>query len=136
MSPSLLRDGGFGGPGYVRNVTGQSGFQSRIAEMVDALDAKRDFDNQSGLGGFASLKEFSAKSASWVETRRQTAQASLDAATATKSRATTSLAQASGVNIDQEMATLLDLEKSYQASSKVMSVVNSMLTTLLEVVGR
>ena len=135
-SPSLLRDGGFGGPGYVRNIAGQSGFQARIAELVDALDTKRDFDNQSGLGGSASLKEFSTKSASWVETRRQAARASLDAATATKSRATTSLAQVSGVNIDQEMATLLDLEKSYQASSKVMSVVNSMLTTLLEVVGR
>ncbi len=135
-SPALLRDGGFGGSAYVRNTAGQAGFQSRIAELVDALDTKLAFDNQNGIEGSASLKDFSAKSASWVETRRQAAQTSLDTATTTKSRATTSLAQVTGVNIDQEMATLLDLEKSYQASSKVMSVVNSMLSTLLDVVGK
>jgi flagellar hook-associated protein FlgK len=33
------------------------------------------------------------------------------------------------------MAALLDLEKSYQASSKVLSIVDSMLATLLQAVS-
>jgi flagellar hook-associated protein 1 FlgK len=39
-----------------------------------------------------------------------------------------------GVSVDEEMAALLDLEKSYQASSKIISVVDGMLASLLEAV--
>ncbi len=134
-SALLIRDGGFGGAGYVRNTSGLSGFQARIAELADALDESRTFGNWGNLGGSASLKDYSTKSASWVEARRQDAQSSLDMAAATKSRASSSLSKVTGINIDQEMAVLLDLEKSYQASSKVLTVVNAMLATLLEAVG-
>lgn len=134
-SPLLIRDGGFAGPDYVRNVEGRAGFQARIVELADALDASRVFGNSGGLDGTATLKDFSSRSASWVEARRQQGQATLDAANTGKSRAENALAQVTGVNIDQEMATLLDLEKSYQASSKVLSVVNAMLGTLLEAVS-
>ncbi|MCA3554253.1 flagellar hook-associated protein FlgK [Aestuariivirga sp.] len=134
-TPLLIRDGGFGGPGYLRNATGQAGFQTRIAELADALDRKQSFGNWGGLGGDASLTDYGARSASWVEAKRQDAQASGDAAAAGKSRAAQSLARINGVNIDQEMATLLDLEKSYQASSKVLTAVNSMFDTLLEAVN-
>jgi len=134
-SPLLIRDGGFAGTGYVRNTEGQAGFQTRIAELADAFDASRIFGSSCGLDGAASLKDFSVRSASWVEAKRQEGQTSLDAATTGKSRAANALAQVTGVNIDQEMATLLDLEKSYQASSKVLSVVNAMLGTLLEAVN-
>lgn len=134
-SPAVIRDGGFGGAAYVRNLAGVSGFQLRLAELADAIEAKQVFGDWAGLGGSASLKEYGAKSASWAAGRRQDAQAASDAAATAQSRAANSLAQATGVNVDQEMATLLDLEKSYQASSKVLSVVNSLLGTLLEAVG-
>jgi flagellar hook-associated protein 1 FlgK len=81
-----------------------------------------------------SLKTFSLQAASSVSAQRQDAQYSLDGANATKSRAADALTKVTGINIDQEMATLLDLEKSYQASSKVLTVINSMLGTLFEVV--
>ena len=134
-SPLMIRDGGFGGAAYVRNTAGQAGFQTRIGELVDGIDASQNFGSFGGLGGSASLKDFSTQSASWVEGRRQDAQLSHDAAATGQSRAASTLAQVTGVNIDQEMATLLDLEKSYQASSKVLSVVNSMLAALFEAVG-
>lgn len=134
-STLLIRDGGFGGPAYVRNVKGEAGFQLRIAELVDALDGNRSFGAWGGLGGTTSLKQYAALSASWVGAKRQDAHVMLDAATATRSRAANSLAQVTGVNIDQEMATLLDLEKSYQASSKVLATVNAMLGTLFEAIG-
>lgn len=131
----LIRDGGFGGPGYLRNANGLAGYQVRISELADAMDRVLNFGTLGGISGSASLKDFSANSASWIEARRQEEKVTLDAANAIKSRASISLSQVTGVNIDQEMATLLDLEKSYQASSKVLSVVNAMLATLLEVVS-
>ena len=133
-SAFLIRDGGFGGAGYIRNTAAQTGFQVRIAELGDALDSRLEFGNWGDLGGSASLKELGAQSASWIAQRRKDAQSSLDIAVTVKARASNSLSQITGVNIDQEMAILLDLERSYQASSKVLSIVNSMFGTLLEVV--
>lgn len=131
----LLRDGGFGGPAYVRNTEGHPGYQRRLAELADALDMTQAFGMASGIGGTVSLKSLSTQSSGWVEAVRQTAQGSLDAASAMQLRAGDALARVTGVNIDQEMAALLDLEKSYQASSKVLAIADSMLAALLEAVS-
>lgn len=133
-NPMLLRDGGFGGGSYVYNTSGASAFQLRITELAQSFDEITDFDPAAGLGNTASLKAFSIQSASWVEARRQTAQLEAGAAGALKARASESLLRVTGVNIDQEMAALLDLEKTYQASSKIISVVDSMLASLMEAV--
>ena len=130
----LLRDGGFGGVSYLRNTLSQPGYQSRIAELADSVDAVRSFGEPAGIGGAVSLKSLSLQSSAWVEASRQAAGKSLDLASAMRVRAGDSLARVTGVNIDQEMATLLDLEKSYQASSKVLATVDAMLAALMEAV--
>jgi flagellar hook-associated protein 1 FlgK len=38
------------------------------------------------------------------------------------------------VNIDEEMSILLNLEKSYQASARIMTSVDAMFNSLLEAV--
>lgn len=134
-SPLLLRDGGFNGAAYVSNATGAAGFQSRIAELIAGLDAPRDFDAAAQLAGTASLKAFSAAASGWVEQRRQAADAAHTFDSALKSRAGEALLRRTGVNIDDEMTAMLDLEKAYQASSKVIAAVDGMLKTLLDVVG-
>lgn len=132
----LIRDGGFGGAGYLRNTESKPGYQTRLEELADAIDATQSFSAKNGLGGSISVKTFSLQSASWISAQRRDSQAALDLADSTRSRAANALAQANGVNIDHEMATLLDLEKSYQASAKVLTVINSMLGTLFEAVSR
>lgn len=133
-NPLLIRDGGFGGAAYVYNQQSNAAYQDRIGQLIESFDSATAFDSAAGLGDSASLKTFSVSSAAWVESQRQTSQASADAASAGKVRASEALLRITGVNIDQEMAALLDLEKSYQASSKVISVVDSMLASLLEAV--
>ena len=133
-SPQMIRDGGFGGSSYVYNQQGNASYQNRIDQLISSFDAVISFGSSSGLDASASLKEFGTNSAAWVEFQRQTAHAASDGASATRTRASESLLRVTGVNIDQEMAALLDLEKSYQASSKVISVIDSMLTSLLEAV--
>jgi flagellar hook-associated protein 1 FlgK len=80
------------------------------------------------------LKALSVQSSAWVEASRQSAQKAMDVAGATRARASDSLARVTGVNIDHEMAILLDLEKSYQASSKVLATIDAMLAALMEAV--
>jgi flagellar hook-associated protein 1 FlgK len=131
----VLRDGGFGGAAYIQNSDGHAGYQARIASLADSIDAIQSFPASTGIGGNISLKTLSIQSASWVETQRQSAQRALDISRSVASRTSDTLARITGVNIDQEMAALLDLEKSYQASSKVLSIVDSMLATLLQAVS-
>lgn len=131
----LLRDGGFGGAAYVHNTLSHPGYQARLAELSDAVDRTQNFAAWGGIGGVLSLKELSLQSESWVSSLHQAAKSSLDVANAGQARASDALARITGVNIDQEMAALLDLEKSYQASSKVLGIVNSMMSTLMEAVG-
>ena len=133
-NPSLIRDGGFGGPAYIYNQQGSVSYQQRIGQLINALDAPLSFDAGSGLSASSSLKNFGIQSAAWVEAQRQTAQTAADSAGVMRVRASESLLRITGVNIDQEMAALLDLEKSYQASSKVISVIDAMLATLLDAV--
>ncbi len=49
-------------------------------------------------------------------------------------RTSAALSNETGVNIDEEMALLLDLEHSYQASARLISAVDDMLSTLLAAV--
>jgi flagellar hook-associated protein 1 FlgK len=46
---------------------------------------------------------------------------------------TEALSNATGINIDDEYALQLRLEQSYQASSKLITVINAMMQALLDV---
>jgi flagellar hook-associated protein 1 FlgK len=133
-NPSLVRDGGFNGAAYVYNSTGAAGFSDRIAQLVDALDASRNFDPTSGLQGSATLASFSSSSVGWLQASRQTASNSADYHSALATRAADALQRKTGVNIDEEMTIMLDLEKAYQASSKLITVIDSMFGALLNAV--
>ena len=45
-------------------------------------------------------------------------------------RAAQALSNASGVNLDDEMAHMLSLENAYQASAKLLSTANAMFASL------
>jgi flagellar hook-associated protein 1 FlgK len=132
---SFLRDGGFGGEDYIENTAGYPGFQSRIAELVDSIDLIQPFEARAGIGGDVSVRTLSLQSISWIEATRQNMSSTVDASQAAAQRTSDALARVTGVNIDIEMATLMDLEKSFQASSRVLIVVDAMLASLLEAVS-
>jgi flagellar hook-associated protein 1 FlgK len=129
----LIRDGGLAGAAYVANTTAASGYSARIAELIDGLGANRAFDPAAGLAGQANLMSYGASSAGWIEAARSAASAAADTQAALETRAADALHRETGVNIDEEMTVMLDLERSYQASSKIISVVDAMLAALLAV---
>lgn len=128
--PSLLRDGGIsdpGNPAYIYNSTGVLSFSERINALIGKLSDPIGFDAAAAAGTNVSLLRFSATSVGWLESARQKATSDANFSATLVSRASEALSNATGVNLDEEMSQLLDLEKSYQASSKLLAIVDEML---------
>lgn len=126
-----LRDGGINGAAYGYNTSGAAGFSGRLTALVDALKAPRAYDPASGLTEAGGVAAFGAASVSWLEGMRQGITGDADYQTTLLARASEALSNATGVNMDDEYAMQLQLEKSYAASSKLIGVINELFDTLL-----
>jgi flagellar hook-associated protein 1 len=132
-NPLLLRDGGANGTSYVYNTANVAGFQSRLTALISGFDSQQSFASPQ-LPGTTSIKGFATASAGWIEGNRSQASEKFDIGQATQTRTKDALMRSTGVNLDEEMATLLNLEKSYQASAKVLATVDQMLGDLMQIV--
>lgn len=128
----LLRDGGIGGAAYVYNATGAAGFSDRLSALSQAMGAQRGFDASAGLSGTATIAEFAEQSAGWLEAGRQAATQSNVAAQALAEQAGAALSNATGVNIDDQMAQMLQLERSFQAAAKLIATIDQMYSSFFE----
>ena len=61
----------------------------------------------------------------------QAASNDADYQTTLLARASDALSNATGVNLDDEMSLLLELERSYQASSKLLTTIDDMLASFI-----
>ncbi|WP_046866620.1 flagellar hook-associated protein FlgK [Microvirga massiliensis] len=128
-SYDIIRDGG-------GNPDGDAAYSENLYRLIGELERKdRAFNSKLGLGATASLQEFASASASWVQASRQKASDQLDYEITLLGQASDLLSNATDVNMDDETAMMLQLEKSYAASAKLISVINEMLKTLLNMVG-
>lgn len=131
----LLRDGGIGDRGntaYTYNSTGAASYSGRLQQLVDGLSQAISFDPAAGADISDTLAGFAASSVGWLEGARQTASNKADYQNTVVSQSTTALSNVTGVNLDDQMSALLDLEHSYQASAKLMSTIDSMFNALLQ----
>jgi flagellar hook-associated protein 1 FlgK len=133
-NPFLIRDGGGNGAAYLQNTAGLTGFQDRIDLLLASMEAGFSFAASAQIGSNVSIQAFADSSAGWVEGKRQENSRNLNFADATQQRASEALSRKTGVNIDEEMSILLNLEKSYQASARIMTSVDTMFNSLLEAV--
>jgi flagellar hook-associated protein 1 FlgK len=130
--PTLLRDGGIAGnPAYVYNSTGAAGFPDRLQELLDRFQVSRAFDGASGIDTTATLAGFSSSSVGWLQEARRAARDEAEYRTTLLDRSAEALSKETGVNLDEEMTRLLELERSYQASSKLISTIDTMLGSLI-----
>jgi flagellar hook-associated protein 1 len=134
-NPMLLRDGGANGAAYVHNVQGVSGYQQRLSALIGSFDATMTFAAASKLPPQASLKAFATHSAGWIEGLRAAADSKMELVDALQTRTRDALLRVTGVNLDEEMATMLELEKSFQASAKVMSLIDDLYAALFQAVN-
>lgn len=135
---TLLRDGSIGDPGnpaYLYNTTGAAGYADRLNGLVDELNAQRTFDLSAGIGGSGSVRAVAASSVSWLQNERQTASESAEFNNVLYERSSEALSNATGINIDEEMTKLLELERAYQASSQLIRTIDNMFSALLQAAG-
>jgi flagellar hook-associated protein 1 FlgK len=131
---TLLRDGGINGAAYVANTSGGASYSGLLLSYSERLDAPIAFDPAAGLGNSASVTDYASSSISWLELSRQQASDAGDVKSALMLRTTQALSNETGVNIDEEMSLLLDLEHSYQASARLIKTVDEMMNTLMAMV--
>ncbi|MBI1867109.1 MAG: flagellar hook-associated protein FlgK [Methylocystis sp.] len=126
---NLLRDGGISNPGnpaYTYNTTGAAGYSTRIRQLIAALTTAQTFDASAGLAPQQSMTSYATSSIGWLEAQRQQAHHSATYQTALLSQTSQALSNATGVNLDEQMSKMLDLENSYQASARLISAINAM----------
>jgi flagellar hook-associated protein 1 FlgK len=127
-SVTALRDGA----SVSYNTTDAAAYSGRLQELTTALGATQSFNATSGGAASGTLASYAASSVSWLESARQSSSSSVTSTAATVSATTTALSNATGVNLDDQMSQMLDVEHAYQASAQLMNTVNTMYTALLQ----
>ena len=133
----LLRDGGISGnAAYVYNTQGLSGFTDRLLELSDAASVKQNFDSDAQLDTSTTLNGFAAASVGWIGALRQNITRETTYQGAIVSQSTQALSNATGVNLDDQMAHMLTLENAYQVSAKLLQTINTIYDELFAAIAR
>ncbi len=125
-----LRDG----VNFDFNTSDLGSFNERLLAYADRIDGPSNLVNSSGMVVSQSLSTYSAGAIGWLEDARKTAASAAESKSALAIRSAESLSNLTSVNVDEEMALMLELEHSYSASAKMLQVVDEMLRTLLAAV--
>lgn len=127
-----LRDGAIAGA--TMNTTGSTGFTARLDALVASFDTPANFAPAAGLPTQSSLTDFADHSFSWIAGQRQDAASAVTQESAVRERTVQSLSNATGVNIDEEMSRLLEVERAFQASAKILTAIDEMFNTFMQAV--
>lgn len=126
--PTLIRDG----VNLARPDGEGSGYTGRITALYEALGSSRSYSTEAGLSDAGTLANFAASSLGWLQAGRASALSEVEYRTTLNERTRETMSNETGVNLAQEMTLLTDLQRSYQASAKLISTVDEMLAALLQ----
>jgi flagellar hook-associated protein 1 FlgK len=130
-SVTLLRDGNISGGSTTGNTSGDAAYAGNLDAMVAALNTTQAFNGGSGGVSSGTLATYAASSVSWIEGSYQTATNAASYQSSLVTTATSALSNATGVNLDDQMSQMLDIEHAYQASAQLLNTVGTMYTSLI-----
>lgn len=128
--PVRLRDG----INFNYNPDYNASFSDRLNHNLEAMDSQNSFVTVEGTLVTSTLMGYSTASVSWFEGLRKTSEDAAETKSALMIRTHEALLNKTGVNQDEELALMLELEQSYAASAKMMQLVDEMLKTLMGIV--
>lgn len=129
---TLLRDGAINGDAdYLSNTAGGASFSDRLYELSANIDKGMTFDSSSGLPQDLTLQEYANQSLDQFNALRQSTTNSREYLGELSAGFKAALQNENGVNLDYEMSRLLEIERAYQATAKLLSTVDEMLKTLI-----
>jgi flagellar hook-associated protein 1 FlgK len=129
----LLRDGGISFPGdptYVRNPSRAPGYSARLIEMLSKMSQPSEFVSSSNVGDGTSLFDRISLVVGDLSRRAQDASSVSEQSRILGERLSAALSRATGVDIDQEMTRLLQIENSYKATSKMIATIDNLYSSL------
>ena len=129
-----LRDGNVSSDNaaYTSNTSGSASYSDRLNALASALGGQRSFDATTGGAASGSLADYASSSVSWISAQRQATSSQVTSTSALAASATTALSNTTGVNLDDQLSSMLDIEHAYQASAQLMNTVNTMYTSLIQ----
>lgn len=133
-SVETIRDGGMAGAAYSPNTAAEAGYTDRLNHLVDEISANRAFDPAAVEVASGSVKGLAAATVSWLEARRKVGAAAAEQGAVVLSRTTQALSNRTGVNLDEELQRMLEIEHAYGASAKLLGAVDRLFDDLLATV--
>lgn len=135
-NPELLRDGGINGIAYIKNTpaTGGTGYSALIDSYVTAFDAPMNFDASTRIDTNTSILKYGSNSMGWLEQERSGATSATEAKSALYERSASSYSNNTAVSLDEELSLLMDIEQSYKAATKLVTTIDEMLKSLMDMV--
>ncbi|MBY7649307.1 MAG: flagellar hook-associated protein FlgK [Candidatus Liberibacter europaeus] len=131
-NPYFLRDGGSSSPNYQWNPNGFSGYSDLINSYRTALNKNFSFDSVTGISANTNLLEYGRNSIGWLEKNRSNSHDVYMKNQVAFNHISDSYSNYTGVNLQEELSFLMQVEQSYNISNKLMNSINSMMNTLLE----
>ena len=111
-------------------LTGANSLPLGVVSMFESLQS---FTKNTGLSTQATLEAFAAGALSFQAVRRGATASELASQTLIRDTFDQRIKNESGVNVDQELAYMLQVQNSYAASARVISAIKEMLDELLRI---
>ena len=130
--PTRLRDGGASAPGdnrFVYNTARRTDYGIRLSSLSDALSATQDANGET-----TNPLDVANETAAWFETLRASSEQEHTSSATLISATNDALTKAVGVSLDDQLTHMLDVERSYQTSAKLLAAIDSMLGDLMQAV--
>jgi flagellar hook-associated protein 1 FlgK len=102
--------------------------------IVSMFETQQTFTANTGLSTSATMEGFAASAVSFQAVRRETILRERDAQVLIRDNFDQRFKNDSGVNVDQELAFMIQVQNSYAASARVITAIREMLDELLRVV--
>lgn len=123
------------GINYNFNTGNDASYSTQLQQLLTNLSSNQTFSASGQIGTTTSVTDYATNSASWLETQRQNASTESSYQSTLLSTSTTALSNATGVNLDNEMSKMLDLENSYSATAKLLTTINNMFSALTSAIN-
>ena len=106
-------------------------YTARLSQLLGNLSATQTFSPAGDISTSASLSSYASASVSWLEAQRSNVLSQSTYQSTLLNTATTALSNATGVNINNEMSKMLDLENSFSATAKLIQTIDTVFGTLI-----
>ncbi|RCL03191.1 MAG: flagellar hook-associated protein 1 FlgK [Candidatus Tokpelaia sp. JSC189] len=107
------------------------GERDNIQKLLDKFREERIYGDGTGISGTPNILKFAEDSISWLEAIRKDTIDKAQYQSTMFMRANEALSNKTGVNIDDEMVLMMQLENTYSATARIISTVGKMLDDLM-----